>query len=393
MMVFSSYNQPNNPMGQDAIIIGCADTLFAFLAGFAVFSVAGFLADSSGLEVSELQLSGGGLAFMTYPVGMAELGYPGGNILCFIFFLTLWLIGIDSLVAMVEPFINLVFTSKYRKKSNRLIVTAGFCGGFWLISLIYCADFGATLLDEVDYYCSNLGLLFCGLFNSLSFGWVYNGDVAIAKVGVPAYLTSGVTLVVGAMMGTIFALLIPAGNYIGPILLVSIILCGQFAAPFIAKDVDDEGNRMSFSTKLYWTSIGSMEQTRAEINDIAHKDMAWWTLGPLTVVWGFLVKYVNVVVLTFLIGNLTLRADFWLRPGVPEAFTVLGLLGILVGGILPCFLAACLPWLFEPITPERALDYVRKKANQNASGKDLNVHVDVPSKSVDIEIGTPATQF
>ena len=53
---------------QDAIIIALANSGISFLAGFAVFSVLGYLAHSVGGTLDDLGVGGLSLAFVTYPV-------------------------------------------------------------------------------------------------------------------------------------------------------------------------------------------------------------------------------------------------------------------------------------------------------------------------------------
>lgn len=89
---FASHSPKRQNFTQDAIIIIVADTIFAFLAGFAVFAVIGHLSTVSGREIKDLPLSGISLAFSTYPVGLSQIGGVGANVsaCCGFIFLTLF---------------------------------------------------------------------------------------------------------------------------------------------------------------------------------------------------------------------------------------------------------------------------------------------------------------
>ena len=43
MTAYGSYNEREKPIVRDAVIVSFADTLFSFLAGFAVWTMIGFL--------------------------------------------------------------------------------------------------------------------------------------------------------------------------------------------------------------------------------------------------------------------------------------------------------------------------------------------------------------
>eukprot|EP00923_Selenidium_pygospionis_P046263 GHVN01079763.1.p1 GENE.GHVN01079763.1~~GHVN01079763.1.p1 ORF type:complete len:714 (+),score=66.80 GHVN01079763.1:496-2637(+) len=377
MMCFASYNRPTNPCCQDSLIVALCNSSYSFLAGFAVFSVAGFLADSAGVEVADLELSGSGLAFLTYPVGIGQLGYPWGNILAFTFFFTLFLLGLDSLVSLSEPFVNTVSVSKYKNKLSRMAVTGIVCATFWAIGLIYCADFGATLLDEVDFYVNNLGLLLLGLLNAVAVGWVFNAEVSMSKVGTTPILVGGMTWLLGSLLGTMVALLVsPSGLYLGPSIMFLFYAGGTFCTPFLANEKDDEGNVLSFKEKLWWCTIGNLETTRAVLNDITAKDAKWYTFAPFSIVWTLLIKYLITGALVFLIGNLVLREAFWIRSGdplyIPAVYSALAAIGMFVLGIIPVGLGLIFPYLFEPIVPVRQLNYyAAQKATKGDHSTDL----------------------
>lgn len=77
-------------------------------AGFVVFSVLGFAAEKAGVPIGEVATAGPGLAFVTYPAAVSLM--PAPNVWAFIFFIMLFVLGIDTMVS--ESDTNLIRSYK-----------------------------------------------------------------------------------------------------------------------------------------------------------------------------------------------------------------------------------------------------------------------------------------
>lgn len=88
----------------NAVLIASLNCCTSFFAGFAIFSIIGYMAHEQGVSVEQV-LSGGadgiGLAFVVYPEGLAQLkgdifGLPMANFFSVCFFGCLFFLGIDG---------------------------------------------------------------------------------------------------------------------------------------------------------------------------------------------------------------------------------------------------------------------------------------------------------
>lgn len=104
MTAYGSHCKRTDPAVFNSSFIACSDSMFAFIAGFAVFAALGNMAYTSGVDdISDLPYSGFGLVFGTWPVVFSSL--PGGIHWVRLIFFNLFLLGIDSAFSFLEAFI------------------------------------------------------------------------------------------------------------------------------------------------------------------------------------------------------------------------------------------------------------------------------------------------
>lgn len=172
MITYASFLEKGSDIANNAFITALADGGTAFLAGFAVFSVLGFLAYQTGLPMEEIARGGIGLAFITYPTAISKIPYMA-SFFGIIFFVALLTFGIDSAFSMVEAITN-GLKDKFnisREKSTFLICLIGFLTGLLLVggSSIYW-------IDIMDHFISNFALVFVGLLECIVFGYIFGGE-------------------------------------------------------------------------------------------------------------------------------------------------------------------------------------------------------------------------
>jgi NSS family neurotransmitter:Na+ symporter len=172
MIVYSSYLPKKSDISNNAFIVSLANCGTSFFAGFAVFSILGYLAQAMGVSVPDVTKSGFGLAFITYPTAIGLLPFIPA-FFGILFFLLLLTLGIDSAFSQIEPFVA-GFTDKWGF-SKKLVLPVVCLGGF-LIGIIFTTRGGYYWLDIVDFINSSFGLTLVGFLECIVIGYIHKAQ-------------------------------------------------------------------------------------------------------------------------------------------------------------------------------------------------------------------------
>lgn len=175
VVTLGSYNKFNSNFYRDTFIITSINSGTSLYAGFAVFSVLGYMAKEQNTTIAEVATSGPGLVFMTYPKAITQL--PVSPLWAVLFFIMVILVGIDSQFVAVEGFLTPVFDAfpkqLYGMKS-RMITTAIYCIVSYVIGLCMVTEGGMFVFQLFDFYCSSgLVLLWIIFFEAITVSWVF----------------------------------------------------------------------------------------------------------------------------------------------------------------------------------------------------------------------------
>jgi len=172
MTAYASFRPRKSDVVNNAFITGLANCGTSFFAGFAVFSILGYMASAQQppAEVTEVVSGGLGLAFITFPKAIYLLGNPWAMLAGILFFLMLLTLGIDSAFSLVEA-AGTAFADEVKIK--RHTVTVILCIVGFIAGLLFINQAGLYWLDIVDNWMNSWGLIVVVFFEATLFGWFF----------------------------------------------------------------------------------------------------------------------------------------------------------------------------------------------------------------------------
>jgi len=171
LITLSSYNRFHNNILRDTAIVCIGNCMTSFIAGFAIFSVLGFMATELGVEVKDVATGGTGLAFEAYPDLVTRL--PAAPFWAVMFFLMLFTLGLDSQFAIVETILTGILDYMPKLRPKKTLIVGAVCFTGFILGLPLCCPGGSYLLDLLDYYAASWPYLFIGLMELIIIAYIY----------------------------------------------------------------------------------------------------------------------------------------------------------------------------------------------------------------------------
>jgi len=180
---YAGYSKQTTDLVSNAVTVALTNSLFENFCALGVFAILGHMANVKNMTMDQLEeegiVTGGpGLVFIAYPAVINVLG-KFGYVLGPLFYITVFLAGLTSILSMVEP-ISFCIQNKFnvtRKQSATCVILV--CA---ILSLMFSTKYGSTLLDYVDTYINNIIALFFTILECIVFGWVFNVNGVIATL-------------------------------------------------------------------------------------------------------------------------------------------------------------------------------------------------------------------
>jgi len=171
----SSFTHPKEDVVKVCMSVAFCNSAFSIIGGFAIFSILGHLAHTTGQTVAEVASSSGtGLAFVAIAEAMQGYG-TFSNVASVLFFLTLLTLGLDSTFAWAETFLSIAddFCRGKGWKTPKRVLLVIICSAGFLLGLPYCTPLGSYLLDVVDHFVGSIFLLLACCFEAIVFSCGY----------------------------------------------------------------------------------------------------------------------------------------------------------------------------------------------------------------------------
>lgn len=167
MLAYSSYLPEKSDITNNAFMTVLINCGFSILAGIMIFSVLGYMAAEQGKPLTEVVTAGVGLAFVTLPAAINLL--PAPYILGPLFFLALVVAGLSSHISIMEAVTSAIIDklNMGRKKAATIV-----CGAGVVISMAFATNGGLLLLDLVDHFVNNVGILTSCLIEIVIMAWL-----------------------------------------------------------------------------------------------------------------------------------------------------------------------------------------------------------------------------
>ncbi|KAJ8255696.1 hypothetical protein COCON_G00195600 [Conger conger] len=178
LTALGSYNKYNNDCHKDCFTLCLLNSATSFMAGFAIFSVLGFMAQEQGVDIGEVAQSGPGLAFVVFPRAVTMMPLPQLWAVCF--FLMIIMLGLDTQFVALEAVMTSLtdlYPAFVRRGHRRELLLLLVCTVCFLIGLVMVTPGGLYVFQVYDQFsCSGPSLLLLSIFQSVCVGWVYGAD-------------------------------------------------------------------------------------------------------------------------------------------------------------------------------------------------------------------------
>ena len=173
--IYASYTKDDADLITNTISIALANSLFENFAALGVFSILGYMSLQSGTAVADLVTQGTGLVFIAYPTVFNVLG-QWAYILGPLFFLTVYLAGLTSILSTIEP-LSFSIQNKFDLSRSRTMTILIIIGA--AISMIYATAYGGSILGYVDTFINQIAILFGVILECIVFAWIFKAEKLI----------------------------------------------------------------------------------------------------------------------------------------------------------------------------------------------------------------------
>lgn len=169
---------------RDAMIVSYLDTVTSVLAGFAMFSVLGYLSHQMGVPIDQVAKEGVGLAFIAYPSAIATMSFVP-HLWALLFFFMLFLLGLDSEFAGMETILTVFYDEIPWMRRNKAWSCAGASFIAFLAGIPCVMQGGPDLVAIMNTFGGGFAVTIAALAEIVAIIWIFGYNRLIEEVLVP----------------------------------------------------------------------------------------------------------------------------------------------------------------------------------------------------------------
>jgi NSS family neurotransmitter:Na+ symporter len=170
MITYASYLPKKTDLVNSAFITAFSNHGFELFVALGIFGVLGYMAGVQGVDVAEVSKAGVGLAFVVFPAAISALPALKGTVGA-VFFITLVFAGFTSFISIIEAYITGVIDKFNIPRQKALNI---FVGISFVVSFIFVTGAGLYVLDILDYFINNFGIVLGGILEVILVGWFFD---------------------------------------------------------------------------------------------------------------------------------------------------------------------------------------------------------------------------
>lgn len=171
LITLASYNNFKNNCIRDAVIVSFTNAFTSVYAGFAIFSMLGYLANQMDLPVEEVADAGPGLAFIAYPEAILRL--PASTVWSLMFFFMLFILGLGTQFAGVEAISCSIMDKWTHLRQYKSYINLIICTVCFILAIPMCFSGGVYLFTLMEWNTASWAIMLIGFAEVVAISWCY----------------------------------------------------------------------------------------------------------------------------------------------------------------------------------------------------------------------------
>lgn len=172
---YASYLSEKTRLIDNVFIVVLANCIYEIFVAFGIFSILGYMSVTNSINITELISDGTSLIFIVLPEVFEVMG-PIGRIIAPLLLISILFAGFTSSLALFEPLLSSICEKfNWSRKKGVTILTIIACFG----SLLFSTGISCYLVEIVDTFVNEFGILILIAIQAIIFTWYYNIDEII----------------------------------------------------------------------------------------------------------------------------------------------------------------------------------------------------------------------